>query len=185
MTCTVVDELTDPPVPMQVNVNVVFDERGPTSALPEVGLEPDQPLLAWQLDALVDDQFRTVESPESMTGSDALSTTIGKGGGGPLTVTVTEAASLPPLPEHVSVKVCDVVRLPVDSDPAVAREPVQNPLATHALALTEDQFSVVASPESIVGFTTLRVVIGAGSGLITLTLAVVAARPPKPTHCST
>ncbi len=150
MTWTVVDELTDPPEPEQVNVKVVSVDSGPTLSLPAVCFDPDQPLLAWQLDALVDDQFRTVESPASMTASAALRTTIGKGGGGPLTVTVTDAVSLPPLPEQASVNVCEVASAPVDSEPTVAFGPVQAPLALHPLALTDDQFNVVALPGSIV-----------------------------------
>ena len=112
-------------------------------------LEPDQPLLAWQLEALVDDQLKTVESPASMTASAALSTTVGAGDGA-LTVTVTEAVSLPPLPEHVSVKVCEVVSVPVDSEPAVDLEADQAPLASHPMALTDDQLNVVALPGSTV-----------------------------------
>ena len=66
LTCTVTDALAEPPEPEQVKVKVVSDASGPTPSLPAVCLDPDQPLPAVQLLALVELQVSDVESPLSI-----------------------------------------------------------------------------------------------------------------------
>ncbi len=65
MICTVTDAFAEPPEPEHVNVKVVSVDSGPTLSLPAVCFDPDQPLLAVQVVAFVELQFRIVESPLS------------------------------------------------------------------------------------------------------------------------
>lgn len=67
--------------------------------------------------------------------------------------------------------------------PDVAFEPLQLPLATHPVALVDDQLSVVVPPAAIEFGDALSVTVGAGgpNGL-TVTVTVLAATPPAPLH---
>ena len=97
LTVTATEPLTLPPGPVQESVNVVSPDSGPTLSLPLVLLMPDQPPLALQLSASVAVQLRVVEPALATLLSAALNDSVGAG---VLTVTVTEAASLPPTPLH-------------------------------------------------------------------------------------
>lgn len=95
-----------PPAPLQDRLKVVVAVNGPTLALPEAALDPDQPLappLAVQPVALVELQLSVAVPPEATDDGLALNEMVGAGvalG----TVTVTELEALPPpLLVHVSV----------------------------------------------------------------------------------
>jgi hypothetical protein len=61
-------------------------------------------------------------------------------------VTSTDASWLPPGPVHDSVNVEFAVSGPTDSEPLVAREPVQAPDAVHDVAFVELQVNVRLPP---------------------------------------
>ena len=138
VTLTVIMVTALPSAPEQVSVNDVFATNGPTVSLPLVVLLPVQPPLAVQLFTLAELQVSVVGLPLSISGSAALSETVGEGASGSVspgseggftgsvsagvgffvivasTVTVTEAVSLPPLPEQINVKVRELNNEPVD-----------------------------------------------------------------------
>jgi len=71
---------------------------------------------------------------------------LGGAGGGELAVTETVAdwLMLPPAPVQVSTY-CDVeLSAPVDSEPLVDTEPLQDPVAVHAVAFVELQLNMAA-----------------------------------------
>ncbi len=83
-----------------------------------------------------------------------------------VTVTVVEALPLPPIPVHVSVKVVLAVKVLVVAVPAVARDPVQPPLAVQPVALVELQVSVEVLPDTTeVG---LAAIVTVGAGVVQL-----------------
>ena len=69
-------------------------------------------------------------------------------------------------------------------EPAVASEPVQPPEAVHAVALVEDQLSVVPPPlATVLGLEVIETVGAAeGAPALTATVAVWVALPPGPVH---
>ena len=93
--------------------------------------------------------------------------------------TVALAVPLPPLPVQVRVKVAALVSAPVDSLPAVARVPLQAPLAVQELAWGEDQVSVVAVPLVTLPTAAVRVTLGGGAGVPPLPPP-----PPQPARFS-
>ncbi len=92
--------------------------------------------------------------------------------------TVALAVPLPPLPVQVRVKVAALVSAPVDSLPAVARVPLQAPLAVQEVAWVEDQVSVVAAPLVTLPTAAVRVTLGGGAGVPPLP------PPPQPARIS-
>jgi hypothetical protein len=74
------------------------------------------------------------------------------------------------------------LRAPVDCDPLVASLPDQPPEAVQAVALVEDQLSVVLLPLVTVLGAALKVTVGAGE--VTETVADWAAEPPGPVQVS-
>ena len=99
-TLTVAELLVEPPAPLHVNVNVLFTAYNTAVfAEPEVGCTPDHEPLAMQELAFVDDHVRDEIPPLATRVGLAVSSTCGNA----LTVTVTDALALPPVPEQLSV----------------------------------------------------------------------------------
>ena len=73
--------------------------------------------------------------------------------------------AVPPEPVQLSEKVLRAVSGPMDSEPLLARFPVQPPLAVQPLALLADQVSEVPAPESMRESAALKVTVGAGAAL--------------------
>jgi hypothetical protein len=85
-TLTVTDRLAVPPAPLQVSVKPVVALNAPVLALPLAGSLPDQPPLAVQLLALVEDQLSIADPPLLTLVGLALKLTVG----GVATLTVTD-----------------------------------------------------------------------------------------------
>jgi len=102
-TVTSVDVLAVPPDPVQARLKMLVLINAPLGWLPEVALTPDQPPVAVQVVALVEDQV-SVEVPPRVTDVGfAVSDTVGTGGGGgvPATVTLAVAVALVVAPDPV------------------------------------------------------------------------------------
>jgi hypothetical protein len=116
-----------PPMPVQDSVNVVLPSMGPTASEPAGLRAPDQPPLAWQVSASVDDQVRLVVPPLGTDESALESETDGAG----TTVTLVLSLALPPLPVQVSEKLVLLVIPPTDCVPLGPKVPLQPPPAVH------------------------------------------------------
>ncbi len=105
-TDTMTDRLALPPAPVHVSENVLLAAvSGPVLMLPDVGLLPDQALLAGsevarQPLAFDEDQVSVEVPPEETFSGLAVSDTVGAAGG--RTMTVTDFVTAPPAPVHVS-----------------------------------------------------------------------------------
>lgn len=105
-TVTMTDRLALPPAPVHVSENVLLAAvNGPVPMLPEVGLLPDQAVLAGSAAATqplaFDADHVSVEVPPPATFSGlAVSDTVGAAGG--FTMTVTDFVTAPPAPVQVS-----------------------------------------------------------------------------------
>lgn len=161
----------------------VVTDKAPIISEPLVGLVPFQPPLDVQEVALMDDQVRVELAPATMLVGLAESDTLGAGGAVTATVTVVDPVPLGPV--HVSVKLAVANRGNVASEPLAVRSPLQPPIATHALALVDDQVSVELSPAAmLVGFAESKTV-GDGAGeAVTTIMAELDAVPPGPSHVS-
>jgi hypothetical protein len=84
VTVTVVDWLAEPPVPVQVRVNVVFAVMFSVLCEPEIGFVPDHPPEAVHVLALVEFHTRTEEVPAVMEVGLADKVTVGVGDEGAL-----------------------------------------------------------------------------------------------------
>jgi hypothetical protein len=98
-TVTVTDCAAEPPVPVQVSVNLVVAVRAAVVLDPLIASPPLQPPDAVQAVALVDDQVNVDVAP--------LLTVVGladrvTAGAGLVTETVADWLALPPVPVHVS-----------------------------------------------------------------------------------
>jgi hypothetical protein len=100
VTETVADCDAEPPVPLQVNVNVVAVVSAGVVWVPLVPSAPLQPPDAVQAVALVETQIRVDVPPLATVLGLAVSVTAGAG---VVTVTVADCAALPPLPLQVSI----------------------------------------------------------------------------------
>jgi hypothetical protein len=98
---TVAERAVAPPLPVQVSVYVLGAEMELMVSLPDVTLTPDQAPDAVQLEALLEDQVSRVEPPAATVVGAALSETVGAGGGGAFTLTVTDRVVLPPVPVQI------------------------------------------------------------------------------------
>ena len=138
--------------------------------------EPD----AVQLVAFVLDQRSCVLPPLGTVVGFALNVSVGAAP--PCTVTVADRCTLPPAPEHLSVKVRLLVILPiVQPFEASGRAPLHDPDAVQLVACVLDQRSCVLPPlATVVGFA-LNVSVGADV-LCTVTRAVELAEPEAPAH---
>ena len=92
---------------------------------------------------------------------------------------------MPPSPVQARVNVLLVaVSAPVLADPAVARLPDQAPLAVHEVALVEDHVNELLPPlDTLVGLA-VKVTVGAGTELATVTVTDLLALPPPPLQLS-
>lgn len=147
---------------------------------PFVALVPVQPPEAVQALAFVLVQFSVEESPLVIVVGAALNDTVG-GVGPDATVTVTDCAAVPPAPVQVSVKVV-VAASPVRaSEPLNDLVPAHPPDAVQAVALADDQFSVVEPPLATVVGVAVSVTEGA-AGCVTVTFTDCVVSPPAPVH---
>ena len=81
------------------------------------------------------------------------------------------------------VRVLEAVRVPVLSEPLVAREPLQSPEAMQLVALLVLQASVALPPEVTVDGVAEIEIVG-GGGAATLTVADCVTLPPAPVQVS-
>ncbi|MEZ5515234.1 MAG: hypothetical protein R3F58_15340 [Steroidobacteraceae bacterium] len=172
----------EPPAPLQLSVNVLLAAlSAPVLAEPDVGRLPLQAPLALQLVASVDDQVRFELPPLVTELGLALIVTVGAGvvdvG---VTVTVTDRSSEPPVPVQVSVKtLLGLLSAPVLAVPAVARMPVQAPLALQLVASVEVQTRLALAPVgTLLGFAESEIV-GDGTAAIPA-LGGGESEPPPP-----
>jgi len=98
--------------------------------------------------ASVDDQVSGDDPPLATDVGFAASSTVGLGGGGSVsgTVTVAEALALPPEPVQVRENAPELVSVPLDSLPEIALLPDHAPEARHEVASVDDQVSMEDSP---------------------------------------
>jgi len=101
VTVTVCEAL--PPLPEQLNENVLVLVNTPVVSEPLGALLPDQAPEAVQEVAFVEDQVSVDDPPLATEVGFAASDTVGTGGGGgvPDTVTVADALALPPEPAQL------------------------------------------------------------------------------------
>jgi hypothetical protein len=146
VTVTVADWVLDvPPAPVHAKLKVLVAVRAPVLCVPEVALEPLHAPLAVQPVALVDDHVSVEEPPE--LNDVGFAEIVAVGAGFAVTVTVVDAAcDVPPAPVQVSVKVVVAVRLPVETEPAVAFDPLQPSLAAQPVASVELHVSELDEP---------------------------------------
>ena len=100
VTVTVADWDAEPPVPVQVSVNLVVALIETVACVPLVASAPVQPPEAAQDVAFVDDQTKVALEPLWMVLGLAVSATAGAGC---VTETVADCVALPPAPVQVSV----------------------------------------------------------------------------------
>ena len=165
--------VTDPPVPVQVSVNVVSALIGAEVSVPLVALVPLQPPDAVQLVALVELQLIEAVPPFATLTGRAVSVRVGADA----TATVTERVTLPPVPVHASVKVVDCVSGAVIWLPFATLPPLQPPEAVQAVALVVTQVSAEVPPLCTVVGLAVKLSVGAGA---TVTVTVCEDVPPAP-----
>lgn len=175
VTVTVVDCLALPPVPVQVNVYVVFALSAPVDDEPLRGLDPVHPPLAVQAVALVDDQARVDAAPLFTVAGLAARLTAGTAAP---TETVVDCVALPPVPVQVRVYVVLALRAGVVAEPLIALVPDQPPEAAQLVALLDDQVTFEVCPLlMVVGDAEMLTV---GNGSLTETVVDCVALPPVP-----
>jgi hypothetical protein len=96
---TVADCDAEPPVPVQVSVNIVVDARAEVVCEPLVGSDPLQPPEARHDVAPLEDQVNIDTAPLCAVLGFAERLTAGAAG---VTETVADCVALPPAPVHVS-----------------------------------------------------------------------------------
>jgi hypothetical protein len=121
--------------------------------------------------ALVELQVSVALAPDATPGGLAVSKAVGAAGGGggvvpAVTVTVALAAAgvVPLAPEQVNVKVLVALSAAVATLPPVDCAPLQAPDAVQAVALVEDQVSVVVPPVVTLVGLALSETVGAAAG---------------------
>jgi hypothetical protein len=150
--------------------------NAPVDTLPLVGSLPVHgppvgELDAMQAVALVELQVSVALPPEATPRGLAVSNAVGAGGGGggvlaAVTVTVALAAAgvVPLAPAQVKVKVLAALSAAVTTLPPVDCAPLQEPDAVQAVALVEDQVSVVVAPVVTLVGLALSETVGADAG---------------------
>jgi len=132
-----------------------------------------------QVVALLAAQVNSDVPPPLMLEGLALRDTLG---GTAATEIVTDWEAEPPVPLQASVNLVAALRATVVDEPLVGSAPVQPPEAVQAVALVEDQVSVDVAPLlTVLG---LAVIVIAGLGVLTVTVADWTALPPSPVHVS-
>jgi len=174
-TLTVAEAFADPPTPVHVRVKVVAAVIGPVDWLPLVAFVPVQPPVAEHVVAFVLVQLRVEATPLATLVGFAVSVIEGAGLG--VTVTVTDRAIVPPLPEQLRVKMLVDESALVFCEPLSVVVPLQAPEAAHVVALVDAQERVVDAPlETVVGFAVNDSV--GGGATVTVTDRLVL--PPAP-----
>jgi hypothetical protein len=170
---------TEPPLPVQVMVNVVVALSAPVDCEPSVPRAPDQPPEALQLVTLAEDQLSVELPPLDTPVGVALKDTVGADAD---TATVTDCVVEPPDPVQLIMKLVEAVSDPVDCDPLVPNAPDQPPEAVQPVELVDDQLSVEAPPlDTAVGFA-LNEAVGPGSDVVVLEFAVSGLLSPLSAH---
>ena len=170
-----------PPVPVQLNVNVVALVSAAVLWLPAVALLPLHPPDPVHDVAFVDDHINVLLPPLATEVGDADSATVGAG-----VVTETEAlfCVVPPAPVQLSVNVVLALRPPVLAEPETDFVPLQPPDAVHVVALVDDQVSVLLLPLLTEVGDADSVTVGAGVDAVTETEALAWPVPPAPVQLS-
>lgn len=158
VTVTVFESLPVPPTPMQVSVNVVFDDNAALVALPTGGCVPDQPPDAVHDVAELVVHESCVVAPLATVAGLTVRFTVG----GPTAATDLVSLAVPPLPVHVKVNVVFAESAPLVALPLAAFAPAQPPDAVHAVAFVLVHVSVVVPPTATVLGFTCRDTVGAG-----------------------
>jgi hypothetical protein len=172
--------LTEPPAPLQLSVKAELVVSAPVEAAPLVVLLPDQAPEARQLVALVLDHVSVDALPLATLVGEALSVSIGAGGGAETAIVALRGLAVPPGPLQVSVNVEFAVSEPVETVPLVALLPDQAPDARQLVALILDHVSVDDPPLTTVVGEATRVSVG--GSMVTLTFCVTL--PPAPVQAS-
>jgi hypothetical protein len=154
----------------------------PVDCDPLVAWLPDQAPEATHEVALVEDQVRVAALPLVTVLGLALRVTVG---GREVTVTVADCVALPPVPVQVNAYVLFVLSAPVDCDPLIALLPDQLPEAVQEVAWVLVQLTVELLPLAIVLGLAARLIVGAGVGVVTDTVADCVALPPAPLQLRT
>ena len=100
--------------------------------------------------------------------------------GSALTLTVVESEAVPPAPVQTSVKVLVTVIDCVVWLPDVGLDPLHAPEAVQDVAFVDDQDNPLVAPEATEAGFALRVTVGAGVALVTVTVTDFAALPALP-----
>jgi hypothetical protein len=176
LTATVALCDTEPPLPVQVMVNVVAVLSAAVDCEPLVARLPDQPPEALQLVALVEDQLRVEVPPLDTLVGLAASVTVGCDG--VATDTVVDCAADPPAPVQLKVNFVVLVRAEVAFDPFIASLPLHPPEAVQAVAFVAVHDSIDVAPLATEFGLALMVIVGAGA--VTVTVADCPTVPPVP-----
>jgi hypothetical protein len=179
-TVTVTGTLVIPPGPVHRSLKMLSTVSGPTTSLPESGLEPDQSRRASQESASLVDQVSVVKPPEFTVVGLALRLTVGRGAAA--TVTVADWPALPPGPVQVKVYVLVAVSGPTAWLPFTALKPDQAPPALQVVASVDIQVRVEEPLYAIDAGLALSetVGVGGGGGASTVTVTDWPALPPAP-----
>jgi hypothetical protein len=143
------------------DVVVVSPER---TSVPDTALVPDQPPAAVQLVVPVDDQVNVDDPPANTLSGLAENVTVGAGGGGALTVIVTEVSAEPPGPVQARLYDAVVVSSERTSVPDRALVPDQPPVAVQVVVFMDDQVNVDDPPVETLSGLADNVTVGAGGG---------------------
>ncbi len=160
----------------------MFALSAPVDCDPLVARVPDQAPEAAHEVALVEDHSSVAPPPLVTVLGLALKLTVG---GGEVTVTVADCAALPPAPVQLRVYVVLALSAPVDCEPLVGSLPDQPPEALQEVAWVVDQASVEPLPLATVLGLAARLIVGAGVGAVTDTVAACVALPPAPLQVRT
>lgn len=176
-TVTVTDCAALPPAPAHVSVNVVVAVSPERVSEPLVGFAPLQPPLAVQVVAFAAVQLNVLAPPLLTVVGAAVS--VIDGAGAASTVMLTDCAAVPPAPVQVNMKVVFAVNPERVSDPLIAFEPLQPPLAVQLVVFWALHDSVVEPPYATVVGVAVRVTVGA-VGDVTETFTDCVAEPARP-----
>jgi hypothetical protein len=146
-----------------VSVKVELAKIGPTNSEPDRALLPVQlPLAVHELaDELVHSRLTPPPAKTLFAFEVSVSAGAEAAGGGLVIATVTALEMLPALPRQASSKTAAACKGPTVSEPLVALDPDQPPLASQLLAPELVQLSVTVEPLATVCALAVRVSVGA------------------------
>lgn len=143
---TVVESEVVPPIPVQLRLNAVGEERGPTDSLPRVVFVPVHgPPAATQEVAPVLVHASEVRPLSATSVGDADNVIVG-GSAGAATETTTVATVAPFGPAQLREYSVAVASGPIVALPPVGLEPDQPPPASHEVALVEVHVNWLVPP---------------------------------------